>query len=343
MQRQPSGGSFADISGTEAHNYARTLNAGEETATTSIVFSVTSGDSFRVVARRVTGTSTITTLTNGCRFNIVSIGQGATGPTGPTGPTGSITGGGFFPIEGERSGGASANSYFAIGNGAQPTNGVYIPEQLTLRYLALSADSVQTSATMSLYVNGSNSGQSVSLSNQAQNVSSQLNYTIPANSRITFRMTSGSTNATTVATGWFANIGAVGPTGPTGPAGSDGSDGSDGATGPTGPAGDNVYSGINAQTGTTYTAVSSDEGKLITLNNAGTITFTIPPNSSVAYTVGVRLDIAQFGGGQVTVAGGSGVTVNSTPTSKLRTQYSAASCIKIATDEWLLVGDLAES
>ena len=39
---------------------------------------------------------------------------------------------------------------------------------------------------------------------------------------------------------------------------------------------------INAQTGTSYTTVLSDDGKLITLDNAASITLTIPPNSSVA-------------------------------------------------------------
>lgn len=100
---------------------------------------------------------------------------------------------------------------------------------------------------------------------------------------------------------------------------------------------------INAQTGTTYTTVLADQCKLVTLTNASAITLTIPPNSSVAYPVGTKIDLAQLGAGQVTVAGGTGVTVNSTPTLKLRAQYSAASCIKTATDTWLLVGDLAES
>jgi len=100
---------------------------------------------------------------------------------------------------------------------------------------------------------------------------------------------------------------------------------------------------INAQTGTTYTTVLSDAGKLVTLSNASAITLTIPPNSSVAYAVGTRIDFIQIGAGQVTVAGGIGVTVNSTPTLKFRAQHSAASCIKIATDTWQLVGDLAES
>jgi len=102
-----------------------------------------------------------------------------------------------------------------------------------------------------------------------------------------------------------------------------------------------AYSAVNAQTGTTYTAVSGDAGKLVTLNNASAVTVTIPPNSSVAYDVGTVLDFCQIGAGQVTIAEGSGVTVNANPTKKARVQYSVLSCIKIATDTWVLTGDLA--
>ena len=100
---------------------------------------------------------------------------------------------------------------------------------------------------------------------------------------------------------------------------------------------------INTQTGTTYTTVAADASKLITLNNGSAITLTIPPNSSVAYEVGTKIDLAQIGAGQVTVAAGAGVTVNATPTLKLRAQYSGASCIQYAADTWILAGDLASS
>tara|TARA_R100001440_G_scaffold75585_1_gene103184 strand:- start:344 stop:985 length:642 start_codon:yes stop_codon:yes gene_type:complete len=100
---------------------------------------------------------------------------------------------------------------------------------------------------------------------------------------------------------------------------------------------------INAQTGTSYTFVIGDRLKIVTLNNSSPITLTIPPNSSVAFAVGTSIDIIQLGSGQVTVAGGSGVTVNSTPTLKLRAQYSVGSCLKIATNQWIFMGDLATS
>lgn len=98
---------------------------------------------------------------------------------------------------------------------------------------------------------------------------------------------------------------------------------------------------INAQTGTSYTLVLTDAGKLVTLTNAAAITLTIPLNSSVAYSVGTTIDLAQLGAGQVTITPTGGVTVNGTPGLKHRAQYSATSVIKTATDTWLAVGDLA--
>ena len=97
---------------------------------------------------------------------------------------------------------------------------------------------------------------------------------------------------------------------------------------------------INAQTGTTYTPVLADNGKLVTLSNASAITLTVPTNASVAYATGAQINIQAIGAGQVTVVGDTGVTVNGTGT-KLRTQWSAATLVKTATDGWTLIGDLA--
>jgi hypothetical protein len=64
-------------------------------------------------------------------------------------------------------------------------------------------------------------------------------------------------------------------------------------------------------------------------------------NSSVAFPIGTAITILQTGAGQITVVPVSGVTINSTPGLKIRTQWAAASLIKRATDTWVLVGDLA--
>jgi len=103
--------------------------------------------------------------------------------------------------------------------------------------------------------------------------------------------------------------------------------------------------GINAQTGTTYTTVLADNGKLTTLTNASAIAVTIPPNSSVAYPVGAQINMAQLGAGQVTVSGGAGVTVVSTGATaaspKARAQYSTLTAVQTATDNWLVMGDIS--
>ena len=98
---------------------------------------------------------------------------------------------------------------------------------------------------------------------------------------------------------------------------------------------------INAQTGTTYTTVLADDGKLITCDNAASIALTIPPNSSVAYGIGTQINIMQLGAGTVTITAGAGVTLRSAG-SKLKTdaQYAVATCAKIATDTWVVVGNL---
>lgn len=98
---------------------------------------------------------------------------------------------------------------------------------------------------------------------------------------------------------------------------------------------------INAQTGTTYTLVLSDAGKMVTLSNAAAIAVTIPLESSVAFAIGTSVDMLQLGAGQVTVAGAGGVTVNATPGLKTRAQYSALTALKIASDSWVVVGDLS--
>jgi hypothetical protein len=94
------------------------------------------------------------------------------------------------------------------------------------------------------------------------------------------------------------------------------------------------------QTGTTYTFVAGDRGKYVTMNNGSAQTVTVPPNSSVAFAVGTQIQVIGLGAGEITMAAGSGVTLRYTPGLKLRAQYSSCTCIKIATDEWVLVGDL---
>ena len=98
---------------------------------------------------------------------------------------------------------------------------------------------------------------------------------------------------------------------------------------------------INAQTGTTYTFVLTDGGKLVTANNGSAQTYTVPPNSSVAFPTGTTITIIGIGAGKVTLAQGSGVTINSKDSEKaIDGQHASVTIIKTATDTWQLIGAL---
>lgn len=104
---------------------------------------------------------------------------------------------------------------------------------------------------------------------------------------------------------------------------------------------------LNDQTAT-YTAVLTDNrNKLVRMNVATANNFQIPTNASVAFPIGSVINVVQQGAGQTTIqAVTSGTTTiqstGATATApKLRAQYSAASCIKVGTDTWLVVGDLS--
>ena len=99
---------------------------------------------------------------------------------------------------------------------------------------------------------------------------------------------------------------------------------------------------INAQTGTTYTFVLADAGKMVTSSNGSAQTLTVPPNSSVAYATGTQIIVQAIGSGTATLAEGSGVTINSKDSAKdVDGQWAAATLIKTATDAWSLIGALA--
>jgi hypothetical protein len=97
--------------------------------------------------------------------------------------------------------------------------------------------------------------------------------------------------------------------------------------------------GINAQTGTSYTAALTDATGIVTMTNASANTFTVPPNSSVAFPIGAQLLVQQGGVGTTTVAAGAGVTIHiyggSLP---LAGQYAIAQIIKTGTDTWIAEG-----
>jgi hypothetical protein len=98
--------------------------------------------------------------------------------------------------------------------------------------------------------------------------------------------------------------------------------------------------GINTQTAS-YVAVLADAGQIVEMNVAGANTFTVPPNSSVAFPVKTRIDVVQIGVGQTTITPGAGVTLRSKSANlKLAATYTGCSIYKRGTDEWVVLGDL---
>ena len=73
---------------------------------------------------------------------------------------------------------------------------------------------------------------------------------------------------------------------------------------------------------------------------AGTRAITVPANSTTAYLVGTSIDFYQASGTGANFEAASGVTILGTPGLTLRTTYSSATLTKVATDTWLLAGDL---
>ena len=99
---------------------------------------------------------------------------------------------------------------------------------------------------------------------------------------------------------------------------------------------------INEQTGTAYTLVGSDAGKLIKMTNAAANTLTVPPNSSVAFDIGVTINVVNYGAGQTTLTAGAGVTIYSYNGALAITgQYGQAVLTKCDTDLWIAAGLLS--
>lgn len=90
----------------------------------------------------------------------------------------------------------------------------------------------------------------------------------------------------------------------------------------------------NTQTGTTYTVQSSDNGKVITLNNAAAITVTVP-----ALSAQFSCTFIQKGAGQVTFSA-SGTTINNAHSqTKTYGQYSAVTLYGLSSTSFVLAGD----
>jgi hypothetical protein len=104
---------------------------------------------------------------------------------------------------------------------------------------------------------------------------------------------------------------------------------------------------VNAQTGTTYTAVKADGlNSIVTMDNASANTFYIPTDATYAFPTGTTLLVYMKGAGVTTITATTPGTTTvasagAASGSPVLARYKSAACIKIAANSWIVVGAIA--
>lgn len=94
-----------------------------------------------------------------------------------------------------------------------------------------------------------------------------------------------------------------------------------------------AYPAQNHQTGTSYTFGLDDAKRLTLADNPAASTYTIPRQSSVAWLTDTVVEVVNVGAGLVTIAAGSGVTIENPTTVTLAIGESAV-LIRRSADTW---------
>ena len=110
---------------------------------------------------------------------------------------------------------------------------------------------------------------------------------------------------------------------------------------------DDMSLAINAQTGTSYTAVLGDAtNTIVTMDNASANTFYIPTDASVNFDIGTVLNVYMKGAGVTTITATTPgtttvVSAGATIGSPVLARYKIASAIKLAANSWTIIGGIA--
>jgi len=104
---------------------------------------------------------------------------------------------------------------------------------------------------------------------------------------------------------------------------------------------------VNAQTGTTYTAVKADGlNSIVTMDNASSNSFYIPTDATYAFPTGTTLVVYMKGAGVTTITAATPgtttvVSAGATIGSPVLARYKSAVAIKLAANSWTVVGGIA--
>jgi hypothetical protein len=96
----------------------------------------------------------------------------------------------------------------------------------------------------------------------------------------------------------------------------------------------------NPQTGTTYSFVSADVGKLVTAGSASASVYTLPAQATVTWAADTQLSFMVIGAGTVTLSWPAGVTVNglaSGNTSLTLATSKGGSLVRTAINTWTFI------
>ena len=103
---------------------------------------------------------------------------------------------------------------------------------------------------------------------------------------------------------------------------------------------------INSQSGTSYTAVASDAAAIVNMTSSSANTFYLDVDANVNLPIGSSIVIYQLGTGKTTIMATTpgtttiGSTGSTVAQPKLRTQYSSAIAKKMASNLWVIAGDI---
>lgn len=104
---------------------------------------------------------------------------------------------------------------------------------------------------------------------------------------------------------------------------------------------------LNAQTGTSYTTVSTDQYQvLVTMDNASANTFYIPTDATYNFPVGTAITVYMKGAGVTTItattpATTTVVSAGAVAGSPVLARYKSAVCVKLAANSWVVLGSVA--
>ena len=99
-----------------------------------------------------------------------------------------------------------------------------------------------------------------------------------------------------------------------------------------------IAANVIVQTGTTYTLVPSDNGKVITLNNPLAITLTVPSGLSA----GFNCLVVQLGAGVITFTASGTTIYNRGTKTKTAGQYAIATIVSYTSNTFITSGDMTQ-